>query len=137
MQKNVMEKVAELLGMELGEEFIIENADRKETVILSADGLHVIQPNGVLGPEHGKLLSKVLCGLYEVKKKPWEPKYGEEYFSINIVDTTTPYVTGHIWNGYVRDYATLQLGVIHKTQEEAKSHLAEDYERLTGNKLEA
>ena len=52
MQKNVMEKVAELLGMELGEEFIIENADRKETVIIAADGLHVIQPNNVLGPQN-------------------------------------------------------------------------------------
>ena len=68
MTKNLMPEIAKLLGVELGEEFIIENADRKETVVLGMDGLHVIQPNNVLGPDHGKLLSKVLQGLYEVKK---------------------------------------------------------------------
>ena len=72
-----MPEVAKLLGVEIGEEFIIENADRKETVVLAMDGFHVIQPNDVLGPDHGKLLSKVLQGLYEVKKIPWEPKHGD------------------------------------------------------------
>ena len=60
MAKNLMPEVAALLGVEIGEEFIIQNADRKETVVLAADGLHVIQPNNVLSPDHGKLLSKVL-----------------------------------------------------------------------------
>ena len=66
-----MAAVAKLLGVELGEEFIIENKDSKETVVLAADGFHVIQPNNVVGPDHGKLLSKVLQGLYEVKQKPY------------------------------------------------------------------
>ena len=83
MAKNCMAAVAKLLGVELGEEFIIENKDRKETVVLAMDGFHVIQPNNVVGPDHGKLLSKVLQGLYEIKKKPWEPKYKESYYKKN------------------------------------------------------
>ena len=79
MAKNLISEIAKLLGVELGEEFIIENKDRKETVVLAMDGLHVIQPNDVLSPDHGKLLSKMLQGVYEVKKLPWEPKQGEEY----------------------------------------------------------
>ena len=133
MAENLMTEVAALLGVELGEEFIIENADRKETVVLAADGLHVIQPNNVLSHDHGKLLSKVLQGLYELKKKPWEPKYKEPYYRPNIIYKE---VYDTIWCGSTLDYALKAFGMIYRTREEAEAHLAEDYERLTGNKLE-
>ena len=133
MTKNLMPEIAKLLGVELGEEFIIENADRKETVVLGMDGLHVIQPNNVLGPDHGKLLSKVLQGLYEVKKLPWEPREGERYcypsVSAKNVDCTD-------WICCSFDYAMKALGMIYKTPEEAQAHFAENYEKLTGKKLE-
>lgn len=133
MAKNRMAAVAKLLGVELGEEFIIENKDRKETVVLAADGFHVIQPNNVVGPDHGKLLSKVLQGLYEVKKIPWEPKYKERYYRPNIIYKR---VSDVLWRGSALDYALKELGMIYRTREEAEAHLAEDYERLTGKKLE-
>ena len=133
MAKNCMAAVAKLLGVELGEEFIIENKDRKETVVLAMDGLHVIQPNNVVGPDHGKLLSKVLQGLYEVKKLPWEPREGERYcypsVSAKNVDCTN-------WICCSFDYAMKALGMIYKTPEEAQAHFAENYEKLTGKKLE-
>lgn len=132
MTKNLMPKVAELLGVEIGEEFIIENKDRKETVVLAADGFHVIQPNDFLGPDHGMLLSKVLQGLYEVKKKPWEPKYKETYYRPNIIYKR---VSDVLWRGSALDYALKELGMIYRTREEAEAHLAEDYERLTGKPL--
>ena len=132
MDKNFMAAVAKLLGVELGEEFIIENADRKETVVLGMDGLHVIQPNNVLGPDHGTLLSKVLQGLYEVKKLPWEPREGERYcypsVSAKNVDCTN-------WICCSFDYAMKALGMIYRTKEEAEAHFAEDYEKLTGKPL--
>lgn len=133
MAKNCMAAVAKLLGVELGEKFIIENADRKETVVLAADGFHVIQPNDVVGPDHGKLLSKVLQGLYEVKKKPWEPKYKETYYRPNIIYKR---VSDVLWRGSALDCALKKLGMIYRTREEAEAHFAEDYERLTGKKLE-
>ena len=127
-----MAAVAKLLGVEIGEEFIIENADRKENVVLTADGFHVIQPNDVLGPDHGKLLSKVLQGLYEVKKKPWMPKYKEYYYSPSI---TQRRVMELLWLDDTRDYALKALGMVYKTKKEALGHFAEDYERLTGKPL--
>lgn len=133
MAKNCMAAVAKLLGVELGEEFIIENADRKETVVLAADGFHVIQPNDVVGPDHGKLLSKVLQGLYEVKKKPWEPKINEQFYRPNIICKA---VSNELWCGSTFYYSLKALGMIYRTREEAEAHLAEDYERLTGKKLE-
>ena len=136
MAKNCMAAVAKMLGVELGEEFIIENKDRKETVVLAADGFHVIQPNNVLSPDHGKLLSKVLQGLYEVKKLPWKPKNGDRYYAIASTDDTKPYISLYIWRGYVVDYALWKLEMIYRTGEEAQAHMSEDYEKLTGRELE-
>lgn len=133
MAKNCMAAVAKMLGVELGEEFIIENKDRKETVVLAADGFHVIQPNNVLGPDHGKLLSKVLQGLYEVKKIPWEPKYKEYYYCPSI---TQRMVIEFLWIGDTHDYAMKAIDMVYRTKEQAEAHFAEDYERLTGKKLE-
>ena len=134
MAKNCMAAVAKLLGVELGEKFIIENADRKETVVLAMDGFHVIQPNNVVGPDHGKLLSKVLQGLYEVKKKPWVPKLNEYYYCPSVTERR---VIELLWLDDTRDYALKALGMVYKTKKEAKEHLAEDYERLTGKPLVA
>lgn len=132
MNRNLMPEVARLLGVELGEEFIIENADRKENVVLAADGLHVIQPNNVVGPDHGKLLSKVLQGLYELKKKPWEPKEDEPYYRPNIMYKE---VSDTKWRGGTFGYCLKALGMIYRSREEAEAHFAEDYERLTGKPL--
>ena len=132
MAKNCMAAVAKLLGVELGEEFIIENKDSKETVVLAADGFHVIQPNNVVGPDHGKLLSKVLQGLYEVKKKPWEPKNCDDYYVLNV---ETGRIECYSWGATTFDLAVKSLGIIHRTQEEAKAHLHADYKRLTGKTL--
>ena len=132
MAKNCMAAVAKMLGVELGEEFIIENKDRKETVVLAADGFHVIQPNNVVGPDHGKLLSKVLQGLYEVKQKPWVPKYKEYYYSPSV---TQRRVMQLLWLDDTRDYGMKALDMVYRTKEEAEAHLAEDYERLTGKPL--
>ena len=132
MAKNFMAAVAKMLGVEIGEEFIIENADRKEIVLLAMDGFHVIQPNNVLSPDHGRLLSKVLQGLYEVKKKPWVPKYKEYYYCPSI---TQRRVIEFLWLGDTRDYAMKAIGMVYRTKEEAEAHFAEDYEKLTGKPL--
>ena len=132
MAKNCMAAVAKMLGVELGEKFIIENKDRKETVVLAMDGFHVIQPNNVVGPDHGKLLSKVLQGLYEVKKIPWEPKKDERYY---IPSVSSQCVQKYFWHEYTLDFAMKALGMIYRTKEEAEAHFTEDYEKLTGKPL--
>lgn len=133
MGKNFMEKVAKMLGMQLGEEFIIENQDRKETVVIAFDGFHVIQPNNVLGPDHGKLLSKVLQGHYKVKKKPWEPR-AEETFYFPDIFTHEPCLS--VWEYSTKNLALKALGLVYRTPEEVRASFTEDYEKLTGKKLE-
>lgn len=133
MAKHLLPQVAKLLGVEIGEEFIIENSDRKETVVLGMDGLHVVQPNNVLGPNHYQLLVNVLQGFYKVKKKPWEPKYGEIYYFLDIKEKE---IMSYSWGNDTFDYAMKALGMIYRTEEGAQAHFAEDYERLTGKKLD-
>ncbi|MEE1194912.1 MAG: hypothetical protein U0K79_08970 [Phascolarctobacterium sp.] len=132
MAKNLIPEIAKMLGVEVGEEFTIENKDHKETVVLAADGFHVIQPNNVVGPDHGKLLSKVLQGLYDVVKKPWEPKEGEYFY---YPDVKRKAVCRLPWDSQFFDFAMKALDMVYRTQEEAEAHLAEDYERLTGKPL--
>ena len=133
MGKNCMAAVAKLLGVELGEEFIIENKDRKETVVLAMDGFHVIQPNNVAGIDNGKLLSKVLQGLYTVKKIPWEPQEGDMYYILNV---KVLFVERYVWGNNTFDYTAKNMGIIYRTKAEAEAHLEEDYMKLTGKKLE-
>ena len=132
MAKNCMAAVAKMLSVELGEEFIIENKDRKETVVLAMDGFHVIQPNDILGPDHGKLLSKVLQGLFEVKKIPWEPKYGDDYY---VLDVGAGKIEFYSWGATTFDLALKAIGIIYRTEAEAEANLSKDYERLTGKPL--
>lgn len=132
MSKNLIPEISKLLGVEIGEKFIIENAEHNLQVVLVADGLHVTKDD-FLGRSNSKLLQNVLCGLFEVKKLPWEPREGERYYypsvSAKNVDCTN-------WICCSFDYAMKALGMIYKTPEEAQAHFAEDYEKLTGKKLE-
>ena len=57
---NLMSEVAKMLGVEIGEEFIIENADHKKTVVLDLDGLRILFPHCMAEMDDGRLLLKVL-----------------------------------------------------------------------------
>ena len=132
---NLMPEVAKLLGVEIGEEFIIENADHKKTVVLAMDGLRIPFSHGMAEMDDGRLLLKVLEGHYEVKKKPWKPKNGDKFYTIGFSDVTKPYITWYIWSGHAVDYTRLKLGLASRPEKEAGAHIADDYEKLTGKKL--
>lgn len=131
MAKNQMEEIAKLLGVELGEKFIVKNSERIEEVVLYKGGLLVCDDNGE-ETYNPKLFTKILCGVYEIERKPWEPEEGEDYFHPNIE-------YGHVgicsWKGDTIDCILRALGMLYRTREEAEAHYAEDYEKLTGKKL--
>lgn len=131
MAKNLMPEVAKLLGVEIGEKFIIENAEHNLQVVLFADGLHVTKDD-FLGSSNSKLLQNVLCGLFEVKKLPWEPQEGDMYY---ILNTRALFIESFMWDNGTFDYLAKNMGIIYRTKAEAEAHLEEDYERLTGKPL--
>lgn len=136
MSNNLMPEVAKLLGVELGEEFIIENEYLKETVVLNMDGLTIIRPNDEEWGKSRTLLVKVLQGLYEVVKLPWEPKYEEQFYTYIHNEAHNEWlVDWFYWYGTPAQLAIKQLGMAFKTREDAEKALPEFYEKLTGKPL--
>ena len=133
--KSYMSEVAKMLGVNIGEEFIIENADRKETVVLDMDGLRVPFPHGMSEMDDGRLLLKVLQGHYDIVKLPWTPKYNEPYWTMIFYSDGKPFTRRFVWSGHIEDFTNKALDKVYRTREEAEANLSKDYERLTGKKL--
>lgn len=74
MGKNHMNEVAALLGVELDEEFIIEDYG---TYVLTWKGL--VRKDGVV---QGLILTFLLTGELKIRRKPWKPIKGEIYYYV-------------------------------------------------------
>lgn len=137
MAKNLMPEVAKLLGVKIGEQFRLHNVERDVTLenlyyLNEENGLMCIQYDDGRTLYSPYVINSILTGNYEIIKLPWEPKNGEPYFFPQLyskrVDCTT-------WVGSAGDYALKALGIVYRTREEASEHFAEDYEKLTGQRL--
>ena len=133
MNKNYMSEIAKMLGVNIGEEFIIQNADCKKTAILAMDGLRVPFPHGMAEMDDGRLLLKVLQGHYEIIKLPWNPDYGDGFYFPSVNANGVVY---GVWYGATLDYTLKALGMVYHTREEAEKNFAKDFKKLTGRKLE-
>ena len=129
-----MPEIAELLGVELEESFAIKTEESIFRARITTSGLH-INYDSILQPDRNNLLCGLLQGLYAIQRPSWEPKDDEKYWSISFVNKLSPYVESYIWNGDDTDFFKLKLGMVYRTQAEARAHLEKDYERLTGRKL--
>ena len=85
--ENLMKKVANLLGVELDEEFEIifpQPSNCHATAKLTIDGAKVIKTN-VYEVINFKsyLLEHLIRGCYGIKRKPWKPKHDEGYYYVD------------------------------------------------------
>lgn len=140
MSKNIMPQVLKMLNVEYGEKFKLRDGEVYEYgsfVIKEGEGLVGISDYGTTSLCNEKLYD-ILSGYLEVVKLPWEPKKGERYYFPRV----DAYLKGEMVVGdYTWDFATFELamkalGMVYRTKEEAEAHFAEDYEKLTGKKLE-
>lgn len=136
MSKNLIPEISKLLGLKTGEKFMI----RQNKYIFEDSIFMIDKDNGLLKilddgnfEEENAALYHVLSGKIEIIKLPWEPKYREYYYYPSVCAKA---VLKALWIGITRDYTAKALGMIYRTREEAEAHLAEDYEKLTGKKLE-
>lgn len=140
MSKNLMPEIAKLLGVEMGEAFYINDHLGRRVYAYSDNNLFKIGPallhlNNTDGCFEGSdrdqiILVKLLAGLLTIEKLPWEPKEDEQFYRPNIICKA---VSNELWSGSTLNYSLKLLGMVYRTREEAEAHLAEDYERLTGN----
>ena len=132
---NIIPKIAEMLGVEIGEEF---EANGK-TVKFTEDALIHYNCDGE--KEWWNRAECTLIGLingsYEVKKPPFEPKDGERYWYVYWNFTLEyPCVTDISFEDSDVCYHHRYCGNCFRTKEEAEKHKFEIYEKLTGRKWE-
>lgn len=124
---NLIPKIAELLGVELGEEFKVKG-DNELTYRFTNDGLKLTHDSGI---ELAKISANVafvdlVNGKDEIIKLPWEPKVGEKYYSFGgrfLGDPTVWIVIDVIWQGLAYDVAMFDKGWVYRTKEEAEAAL--------------
>ncbi|RHO59313.1 hypothetical protein DW091_06105 [Eubacterium sp. AM05-23] len=126
MGKNYMPEVAQMLGVEIGEEFdiLFENGEvgsfgpYKFTDKSIVDSYIVDSYNDEID---SFVLSELLKGEYTLQKRPWGPKVGELFWTINGKGDAEQY---HFTND-VRDLAMLNMGNCFPSKEAAKAAVPE------------
>lgn len=114
MAKNLIPKIAELLGLELGEKFKIKGD--VGTYEFGLEGLW-----GDYGTD-AEALEAILCGSAEIAKLPWKPKKGDAYFTFVLMGDKWGVGSLH-WGGFPNEYGLLEKGWVYRTCAEAQAAL--------------
>ena len=128
---NHMKEVAQMLGVELCEEFEIEGRDG--SFMVSENGIQVYEE--VFAEEYGwyavsgNVYFDLLVRSAKIVKKPWIPKDGEKVWAIYsdpepIIGET--HFVSHSYN----DLSRFALGCLCRTHEEAEAHAPEIQEQM-------
>ena len=128
--------IAKELGVEIREEFKLKDVKGCEAIIF--DCLYRFTETDFQFYNNGNWISTIvptslLKGIVEVEKLPFEPKKGEKYFVVSVVDKS---VWPYTWEETTTDYCFKACGNCFRTEVEAEKHKYEIYEKLTGRKWE-
>ena len=122
MAKNLIPKIAKLLGVEIGEEFKVKGREGAIYKFI-VDGLLVSDDDA----EKVYIATNVpLVGLVrgdiEIVKLPWKPKKGDAYYTFEVF--RGKWVVRSVWwTGEPCNYALLDKGWVFRTKEEAEDAL--------------
>lgn len=129
--ENYMKEVVKVLGLELEEEFEFE--DNNYIGKFTEEGLLVC--TGTYWYTNFFDLTDILTGKIKIKKKPWKPKYGENYYFIFWYENGSGLNLGVDYSSFVRSYHVDQLrvaiGNCFRTKEEAEAKKYEVFKKLT------
>lgn len=126
MAKNLIPEIAQMLGVEIGEEFKIKgyeewfykfDNDRGPMFKHNDDVKMPVAPVSVY-----VAFLALLRGKCEIIKLPWKPKKGEDYYTFGGSDGIW-HVSQQHWTCHPFDLAVLAKGWAYPTKEEAKSAL--------------
>ena len=116
---NYYKKIAEMLGVELGEEFSVKNCKTKE---LNRPRYKITQEEGIMySIDREKwcrsvLLMSIINGSYSIVKIPWKPKKGEAYWHYS---EAFQHAFASEWIGSLCDLLYWKSGNLFKTKKEA------------------
>lgn len=122
MAKNLIPEIAQMLGVELGEEFKIKGYDGL-TYKLTDAGLELTTVDGQKTKWFDRgALNSLLKGKMEIVKLPWKPKKGDVYFTFKLLGGKWV-VRSLWWGGFPDEYALFGKGWVYRTCEEAQAAL--------------
>ena len=128
---NYYKQFAEMLGLELEQEFVLTDADgnRKDkyTYKITEDGLLYKSPTFNWAISSLGNIGKLLDGDVKAVPKPWKPKKGEKYLFYlygvkEVIDSR--------WSGGTYDLLLWKVGNCFKTEEEAETKGKEIMEQI-------
>ena len=127
---NYYKQIAEMLGVELEEEFSLKGnytgeINRPRYKITQEEGL--MYSTGSKEWKRSIILLSIIDGAYSIVKLPWKPKVGQQYFYC--------FVPGHAvisstWGCVPVDLCYWKAGNCFRTEEEAKTKGKEVMEKL-------
>lgn len=130
---NYYKQIAEMLGLELEQEFVITDLDgkRKDTITykFTEDGLFTNN----ISVKVTLTLDLLLSGKCKAVPKPWKPKKGDEYWRCSSKCS----VSSTIWLDDVIDICGWKSGNCFRTKEEAETKGKEIMEKLVKEYEEA
>lgn len=124
MDKIYMKYVANLFGLELGEPFTLVNSDGDEVknwYIFTENGLEKSDKfDGIYEITGGcdVTLGNMLRGYYDIKKIPWKPASGQDYYFPNT-ESGMAYATAATWGDTFNDLERYKTSMVCKTANEA------------------
>lgn len=122
MAKNLIPKIAQMLGVELGEEFKINGYDGL-TYKLTDNGLELTTVDGQKTKwfDHGAL-SSLLKGKMEIIKLHYRPDYRQMYWTFGLKDGIWVVVPRE-WEDYPAEILLADKGWTYRSKEEAEDAL--------------
>lgn len=125
MTKNYMADVANMLGVELEEEFMINGSDKvykffKNGLCFQCGGAWLRADSILIG---------LIKGEYKIVKLPWQPKYGDKYYYPGAGFRN---ICSAEWRNSVLGLAYKEAGLIFKTYEECEAALPELRKKYLG-----
>lgn len=122
MSKNLIPKIAQMLGVAIGEEFKVKGYDGL-TYKLTDAGLELTTVDGQKTKwfDHGALNS-LLKGKMEIVKLPWRPDYRQMYWTFGLKDGIWVVVPRE-WEDYPAEILLADKGWAYRSKEEAEDAL--------------
>lgn len=134
MSKGYMAKVAEILGVEIGEVFRIseKDNDRKFTSYfrLTEDNIEKSDYEFLYshwGTCNSEVLLQLLNGDFILRKLSWKPEVNQEYYT-PYIGKCDKFYNSWVWKDTVADMDRYEHGLVCKTSEKA-TELAKDIRR--------
>ena len=120
MTKNYMKKVAETLGVEMGEAFSINSSIKLCNYKITEEGFLgkiPASPWDSWKPADLNILVRILIGELTIAKASWEPAKGEQYYcpSVGAPEKSS----GWEWRNDECDRYRYKCGLVFKTRDEA------------------